>query len=353
MDEYQKLAQHLDRLPDGFPPSEVGAEIRLLKRLFTSDEAKLAVYLTLDKEDAKSIASRVQLPIDEVKNRLDGMAQKGLIFSSISESGETFYQAAPFVVGIYEFQVNRLTDGFLKDLSDYWSTIKQRDEPKTINQLRTIPVNESIDSHLVVLPYEDVYALIDAQSKFAVAPCICRSRAKKRGKGCDAPVETCLVFGDFADFYVRIGNGRYVSKEEIKELLVKANEANLVLNPTNSKNISAICCCCGCCCGILRGIKYAPKPAEAVESSFIAEYNDSQCISCMKCLERCQMDALTSEGDQIKFNQDKCIGCGLCVSTCPSKALNLVRKLKREENIPETFFDTWRTIAKVRESSKN
>jgi hypothetical protein len=36
---YRDLAKHLDRLPGGFPPSETGAEIRLLERLFTPDEA--------------------------------------------------------------------------------------------------------------------------------------------------------------------------------------------------------------------------------------------------------------------------------------------------------------------------
>ena len=44
-EEYQRLAEHLDRLPDGFAPGEAGAEIRLLKRLFTPEEAKLAIHL--------------------------------------------------------------------------------------------------------------------------------------------------------------------------------------------------------------------------------------------------------------------------------------------------------------------
>jgi electron transport complex protein RnfB len=350
-EEYRRLAEHLDRLPEGFPPSEVGAEIRLLKRLFTSEEARLAVHLTLDREDARRIAVKTGLPVEEVKTRLEEMARKGLIFSVKNENGEILYQAAPFVIGIYEFQVKRLTDGFLKDLGDYWGTIKERDEPKTINQLRTIPINESINTRLEILPYENVYALVDANDRFAVAPCICRSRAKKLGKGCDAPIDTCLIFGDFADFYVRNGNGRYVTKEDIKNLLAKANDANLVLNPTNSKTVSAICCCCGCCCGILKGLKYTPKPSEAVDSSFIAEYDESVCISCMKCTERCQMEAVTVDRNSIKFNKDRCIGCGLCVSTCPTKALSLVRKQQLNQKMPETFFDTWRVIAHEREST--
>jgi electron transport complex protein RnfB len=351
MDElYQRLAEHLDRLPDGFAPSEIGAEIHLLKRLFTPEEAELAVHLTLDREEAGAIAARAHLPEEEVKERLQEMAGKGLIFSAESE-GKVLYQAAPFVIGIYEFQVNRLSEGFLQDLNEYWSTVKEREEPKTINQLRTIPINESIDKRLEVLPYENVYALVEAHDKFAVAPCICRSRAKKLGRGCDAPIESCLIFGDFADYYVRTGIGKRVTKDEVKELLVKADEANLVLNPTNSMLVSAICCCCGCCCGILRGLKYAPKPSEAVASSFIAEHDDSKCIGCLKCVDRCQMEAMTADVDGVKFNKDRCIGCGLCVSTCPAGALKLVRKPDRGEKLPQTFFDTWRTIAKQRDAA--
>src|SRR4030042_3621195 len=283
MDEaYRRLAEHLDRLPGGFAPSETGAEIRLLKRLFTPEEAKLAVKLTLNRDEARTIAARAHLPEDEAEGRLEEMTRKGLIFSVKTEEGKVLYQAAPWVIGIYEFQVNRLTDGFLHDVNDYWNTIKQREEPKTIHQMRTIPINESIDNRLAVLPYENVYALVEAHDRFAVAPCICRSRAKKMGKGCDAPIDTCLIFGDFADFYVRTGKGKYITKSDVKNLLVKANEANLVLNPTNSKFVSAICCCCGCCWGILGELKYAQKPSEAVASQLIAALDSSTCIGWLK-----------------------------------------------------------------------
>ena len=348
MDEiYQRLAEHLDRLPDGFAPSEGGADIRLLKRLFTPEEAELALHLTLDMEESGAIAARAHLAEEEAVERLGEMALKGLIFYA-EVDGRVLYQAAPFVIGIYEFQVNRLSDGFLRDLGEYWSTVKEREEPRTIGQLRTIPINESIDTRLEVLPYENVYALVEAHDKFAVAPCICRSRAKKLGRGCDAPIESCLIFGDFADYYVRTGRGRRITKNEVKELLVKADEANLVLNPTNSMLVAAICCCCGCCCGILRSLKYAPKPAEAVASSFIAEHDESMCTGCMRCVERCQMEAITLDAGTVKLNKDRCIGCGLCVSTCPAGALRLIRKPDNGERPPETFFDTWRVIAKQR-----
>ena len=309
--------------------------------------------MTLDRDEAKIIADKAGLLLAETEQRLNEMSDKGLIFSVQPEDSPTLYQAAPWVIGIYEFQVNRLTEGFLQDLDNYWSTTISRPQPQTIPQMRTIPIGQSIEQPLEALPYEQVNELVRVHDRFAVAPCICRRRAKMMGRGCDAPEESCLLFGDFADFYIRSGRGRPVDRSEMMDILAKADKAHLVLNPTNSKFVSAICCCCGCCCGILRGLQNRPKPSEAVASSFIAEFEPEKCSNCGISLERCQMQALTAEEDQVAFNTDRCIGCGLCVSTCPSGALTLVRKPERVMvEIPTTFFETWRTIAQDRARAK-
>ena len=80
-DIFKKLAEHLDQLPGGFSPSTTGADIRLLKRLFTSEEAELAIHLTLDQEQAPIIAERSNLPQVQTERLLDQMAEKGLIYS--------------------------------------------------------------------------------------------------------------------------------------------------------------------------------------------------------------------------------------------------------------------------------
>ena len=345
---YQKLAEHLDRLPGGFAPSETGAELRLLKGLFTPEEAELATHLTLEREEAAIIAGRAGLPPAETEQRLSEMAHKGLIFSVYSEYGPALYQAAPFVVGIYEFQVNRLSEGFLRDLASYWSTQKETAQVETIPQMRTIPVGESIEPHLEVLPHERVDELVKASDRFAVAPCICRRRARMTGGGCDALEEACLIFDEWADYYVRDGRGRSIDRSEVMEILARADAANLVLQPTNSKDVAAICCCCGCCCGILGGLQRHPRPAEIVVNAFRAKYDPETCIGCLDCLERCQMEALTAEGDAVALNSDRCIGCGLCVSTCPSGALTLERKPGTEQApIPVDMTATWRTISEA------
>ncbi|GAP12514.1 protein containg 4Fe-4S binding domain [Longilinea arvoryzae] len=345
---YRRLARHLDQLPDGFPPSRTGADLHLLELLFSPQEAELAVHLTLERESAGLIAARAGLAPDAGALLLDEMAQKGLILSMDTEDGGRTYMAAPFVVGIYEFQVNNLSVNFLHALWEYWSTTVDRPSAETIPQMRTIPIHESIDPRLETVTYEQVNAIVDAHTRFAVAPCICRRGARMVGKGCDAPEESCLIFGEWAEFYARTGRGRKIDRSEMLALIARADAANLVLRPSNSQDVSFICCCCGCCCGGLVGLKRHPRPADVVASAFIASLAPEDCQGCFTCLQRCQMQALVEDGDRVALKQERCIGCGLCVTTCPSGALTLVRKSESGlTRVPPTMEDTWRIISQT------
>ncbi len=345
---YEKLAEHLDKLPGGFPPSPSGIELRLLKKLFTPKEAKLAMHLTLDREDAKMIARRAKLNFGEVKQRLNEMARQGLIFSIESEDAPPLYHAVPWAIGIYQFQANNQDESFFRDVGEYISTRSKPSRPPSIPQLRTIPIERSIEPHLEALPYERAGELIKTHTKFAVAPCICRRKAKKTGAGCDSPKETCLIFGEWADYYVRNGTARYIDRSEVAEILVTAEKAKLVLQPNNSKEMVVLCCCCSCCCAVLTRIKPHPKPSDLVASRFRAKHESETCVACGTCMDRCQINALLPEGDRVVFNADRCIGCGLCVSTCPTGSLTLTRKPESEQmKIPADMDATWRELSQL------
>jgi NAD-dependent dihydropyrimidine dehydrogenase PreA subunit len=342
---YERLAQHLDKLPGGFPPSGSGVELRLLKRLFTPKEAKLAVQLTLDREEAKVIADRAGLDISEAERRLRKMARKGLIFSIESEGAPALYKAVPWVVGIYEFQVKNLDGGFVQDLNEYIRTRGKTSRPQPIPQIRTIPIIRSMEPRLEALPYEQAEELVKAHEKIAVAPCICRRKAEIEGSSCKAPKETCLMFGDWADYYIRNGLARSIDQAEVMEILTMADKANLVLQPSNSKEIVFMCCCCGCCCAVLTRIKPHPRPSELVASPFRARHVSGSCQGCRTCIDRCQMNALTLDGEKVVLNSHRCIGCGLCVSTCPTGSLTLMHKPASEQiKMPINMDATWREL---------
>lgn len=348
-DVYKKLAVHLDNLPGGYPPTDSGIELKILRRLFSPEEAEMALNLSVLPEEVKVISRRAKLSVEKTQPMLDEMYQKGLILKIKRKGRPNLYMALQFAIGIWEYHVNDLDPDLARDVGEYIPTLLDLDTWKKAPQLRTVPVNASIDHKLEVLPYENAEELVKAQDKCLVAPCICRREKKLLDEGCERPEESCLVFGRGAELYHDRGIGRYIDQEEALDILKKAEDAGLVLQPSNSKDIVNICCCCGCCCGVLRTVKQHPKPATVVSSPFICEVKEDTCIGCGVCVTRCQMDAFSLVEDKIVLDLDRCIGCGLCVPTCLTDSLSLVRKPEREQmDVPRTFRDMLIHLLKMR-----
>lgn len=339
-DIYLRLAKHLDNLPGGYPTTESGVEQRILKQLFTIEDANLAMSLTLIAEEPYVIARRAGISIEKATEQLAIMEKKGLIYSLHTPNKPPKYIALQFIIGIWEFQVDKLTPQLVKDVGEYMESWVDIDVWKKVPQIRSIPIEESIDNQVEVMSYEIAANLVKSQTKITVAPCICRTEQRLIGKGCDKPVETCLSFGTGAEFYERNGLGRSITKEEALLILKQSDAAGLVLSPGNAQDSTFICACCGCCCGVLRTLQLFPKPATIVSSSFVAEFNEDTCTSCGICIERCQMDALELCDEGIILDKDRCIGCGLCVTTCPTNSLILRRKTRDDNQpVPKNFVE--------------
>jgi ferredoxin len=335
---YQKLAKHLDRLPGGYPATKSGVELRILRKLFNEEEAALAIKLSLFPEAVGVITQRAGILLEEAEQRLESMAKKGLIFRLSRENRPPKYMAAQFVIGIWEFHVNDLDLDLIRDFNEYIPVLMDMKTWEKAPQLRTVPVNRSLDVNLGVLPYESAVELVERQSLFVEAPCICRRERRMIGEGCDKPEGCCLIMGLAADYYERNGLGKRITKEEALAILKKADEAGLVLQPGFSKKVTNICCCCGCCCQVLDNIKKQSKPSALVASPFIVSLDCEACIGCGVCERRCQVDAVHLKDDKAGVEERRCIGCGLCVTTCPSGALTLVRKSgPQKPEIPDTL----------------
>jgi len=347
-DVYQRLAKHLDNLPGGFPETDSGVELRILKRLFTTQEAEMAMGLSMAAEPAAVIAQRMNLDESQMAQILESMSRKGLIFQ-LHKDGQDLYMAAQFVIGIWEYHVNDLDEELIKDFNEYMPHFMQKSWMKhPTKQLRVIPISKSISAEMNIMPYEEAEDIIQDQSKIVVAPCICRKEHTIIDKGCDGLLEACLIFGHGAYYYEKNGMGRSISREEAQGILKKASEAGLVLQPGNSQKPSNICLCCGCCCQILKNLKTLEQPAKAVCTNYFATVNEEECTACGVCVDRCQMDAVTME-DVAQIEAEKCIGCGLCVVTCDSEAIDLKELAEADRWVPPTnTYKTYLRIARER-----
>ncbi len=178
---YSKLQKHLDNQAVGFPATKTGVEIRILKHIFTPGEAEIASLLSYKFEPLKIIYSRVEHLVgspEELEKILDRIQKKGGIEFKI-KNGKKHYCNVPLIVGMYEFQTDRLTPEFVKDFNDYTSDKKFGIEflSTELPQMRTIPVAKSIHPQHNVSTFDEITTLLQqAEEPFVIIECICRKK---------------------------------------------------------------------------------------------------------------------------------------------------------------------------------
>ncbi len=343
---YDKLREHLDSLPTGFPKTESGVEIKILKKLFTEEEADMACKMTIMPETAEQVAKRLGRDPKETADFLYRMSKKGLLMRF--KAGEkTLYMSAMFVVGIFEYQVGSLDREFVDLVHQYAKEALHREIilPDT-PQLRVVPVQESLDTAMEIAPYDELRKILSSQKTIALTECICRKMSGIEGKPCHAPLESCLIFGQMGEFYIENGIAREITLDEAFQVLKRNEEAGLVPNPANAQRVGGMCSCCACCCELLKAIKLDAHPSRKVKSNYFARVDGELCTGCEICLDRCQMEAIRMEDEKAAIDLDRCVGCGLCVTTCPTEALSLCKKSPEDFYVPpEKPFETYLRIA--------
>ena len=351
-DLYEKLRERLDTFSSGYPKTDSGIELRILKKLFNYEEANLFLEVFPLLETSESVAKRLNRDPKATNEIMETMAKKGLLFRQKNEA-HTRYCAVPFVPGIYDFQLNAMDREFANQIKCYTEEgLGRTIQGHQIPIMRTIPVNRRLVAEWPIAPYEDAIGIIDKQNTIAVAPCICRTKSGLLDESCGKPIETCLLFGHQANYYVTNQMGRLISRQEAKTIIKKSDEAGLVIQLFNSQEIGVMCSCCGDCCEMLGSLKKQPSPAAAVKSNYFAEVNADLCIGCGTCIDRCQIEANALSDNIAAIDLDRCIGCGLCVSTCTTQALKLVKKDESElYQPPESVAATFTSLAAQRGKS--
>jgi electron transport complex protein RnfB len=352
---YRKLQEHLDKMPIGFPRAESGSDVKLLKILFTPEEAKIATFLNFswyrDIEPLNQIYERMKstgISLQELENYLDNMAKKGTILSK-KEENMKYYANAALMIGIYEFKVDKLSEEFLQALVAYIREIwGKQANPTNYEQMRYIPVEVEIEPEQAIAQYDNVKTIIEqCEGPFVKVNCVCRQTQDLLGEPCKMTNhrDNCLGFGDMAQMYIDQGYGVDISKEETLQILKRNREEGLILRPNNSQKIDFICSCCYCCDGSIANLQEMPEPGNFILSNYYSQVDSELCTGCGTCQERCLFNAITLIDDIASIERKRCIGCGNCISTCPSEAIFLQKK-EQEIVPPPTMDDLYNLIQK-------
>ncbi|MBN2284001.1 MAG: 4Fe-4S binding protein [Deltaproteobacteria bacterium] len=339
---YRKLAGVLDTLPNGFPATETGIELKILKKVFTPEEAELFCDLRLSFETPQQIAQRTGRPLEGLEEMLTAMWRERGQILGIDGGSLKLFKMVPWAVGIYEYQVDRMDAELARLCNEYNRIFSHQFFAVKPQQTRVIPVETTVPDKTETLPYEQVSTLIEKGQSFAVGECVCRKEQRLLGRGCDRPLEVCMAIAPVPGLFDNYHWGRPITKKEAYELIRYCEEIGLVHQTLNvEKGHFFICNCCGCCCGILRSINELGI-RDAINSNYIARIDPALCSGCGICAdERCQVSAIEERGDVWHVIEERCIGCGLCVTTCPMEAVTLVRKTPEEQDTPPQNEQEW------------
>ncbi|MEN8228639.1 MAG: 4Fe-4S binding protein [Bacteroidota bacterium] len=340
---YQKLANELDRIPNGFPRTNSGVELKLLAKLFTEEEARMASSLSLEPRSLHEIAEANNTSEPVAKSLLIGMVKKGLIDLKREEGKGFVFHLIPFVVGFYERQNAKIDKEFAELFEQYYHESFHKTMLSEPSVHRIIPQEGLIPVDIDVMPYEKASTYLDSANSWGVLDCICRVQKRLIGEGCDHTVENCLVFSPKPGAFDRNDDIKSLTREQALDILTEANREGLVHSVNNAQTeVYYVCNCCTCSCGVLRGMVEYGSESSIARSDFYATVTEEQCTGCEACIERCQFNAMTMVDGICEVEQAKCYGCGLCITACSSEALSLVQKEAEELSPPPMDDAAWR-----------
>ncbi|MBQ2061153.1 MAG: NAD(P)-binding protein, partial [Oscillospiraceae bacterium] len=301
---------------------ENAPEYYSLASILTDDEADVAIACGLRKErTAEYLAKKVGKPVEEVQKIAEHLAWIGVfrITTDKTDGKDRFYMQI-FAPGIMEMLVNNQT--LLKEHPEVGRAFEEYTRIRMANMapmlpngyglMRVVPIESSIKDIPGVNDFDKLSYYLNKYDTFSVSPCSCRAARRSIGDGCGHLEEDmCIQMGKGAEHYIRTGRARQVSREEVLEILKRAEDNGLMHDMPNIEEAgesSAICNCCSCACfGLRVGLMFGAR--DVIRSNFAAEIDET-----------------------------KCVACGQCVENCPANALKLGQKLCTKEPLPQEHY---------------
>lgn len=327
---YRELAEKIG------PPSVRIEEI--WKVVCSEEEARLLLSMP---GTLKVLAEKTGRKPEETRSMLDLLFRKGVVFDREKE-GIVRYSMTRHLMQFHDGTI--LWPEAPEELLDQWQEFMRDEYPVLLRALadtnlsapiRVIPVEVEMEGGgSQILPFESALGIVDEARRLAVTSCACRLRARE----CEGPVEVCLQLNRAAEYTIKRGSGREVTRAEAKEILKQSEEAGLVHTTENRLgNGHVICNCCPCCCGVLPRVFEGGKSVLLAPSRFLPEVDDDVCTGCRTCVEACPVDALSLDAGvpegKMALEAELCIGCGQCAYQCPEEAV-VLREARSPSFVP-------------------
>jgi len=307
---------------------------KLLEKVVSEEMAEVALALEYRVHlSAEQVAKKCGKSTEKTASLLWDLAMAGVASIKKEDIGDTFWYET-WVPGIFEMVVNNKENTakypqIAKAFDDYGllrNPVAAGNIPMGNGLMRVIPIESAIDGETRRASYEEVSKYIDEASVLSVSDCSCRTSREEMNQGCGHLKEDmCIQLGDAAEYYIRTGRGRKITKEEAIDIIKRAERDGLMHQIPNTEgegHTHAICNCCGCSCYAMRAAGMYNNP-DMVRSNYVSTIDPKKCVGCGECVEVCPTNA-------IKLGQKIC-------------TINEIQQAKRTEFPSDTKWgpDKW------------
>ncbi len=287
--------------------TEESPEYLGLENVVTDEMAEVAVVM--DKRvpiTAAEVAKKCGKPLARTEELLEELALRGVIeYNWENEDHHKQYILPMFVPGSAEYMnMNLDTVTAHPEVATMFERMSRLPLEKITPMvppggagigMHVVPVEKAIPSEQKSVDLEHLSHWLDKyDGKYAVGACSCRRSRRVRGEGCGHLEEDmCIAVGDMATYAIETNKARPATREEVMEILQRAEDNGFVHQITNidgEDKILGICNCCVCSCYALRTSQLFNTPNMSA-SAYRAHVDPEKCVACGQCAEVCPAGA--------------------------------------------------------------
>jgi len=277
-------------------------EYEVLEPIVNDYMAEIALFLDFrDPKSAKDVSTISGRPLDEIQEVLHDLAWKGVCIVNEID-GIDHYWFELWVPGHFELLVNnRELVAEYPQIALAFEKYGQRKGPQAAGifpigkgPMRVIPIESAISGDSRHASFEEISKYLNDNTIFSVSDCSCRTAREVAGEGCGHLKEDmCIQMGNAAEYYIKTGKGREITRDEAFEIIAKAEQNGLmhtIPNVDGPGHTHAICNCCGCSCLALRNASMFYNN-DFVRSNYVSTVDSEKCVACGECVEVCPTNA--------------------------------------------------------------